>query len=148
MRLASFDLLAVAAGENHIAFCFNLVCRSIGAEGDRRLVRGAATVGIIGYVLKQVKQAAGAIELCMMGMDGQRVSPDTRVESHVGGQDDDSCLRVEAGASRAAGCFGQAKLNFFRGAGEARLLVEDQVRGFDMNSVLAFAFLGRRFAGL
>ncbi len=92
MRHAGVDLLAVTAGENHIPFCFDLVGRSIGAEGDRRLIRGAVTVGIVGYVLKQIKQPAGAIELRMMGADGQRISSDAGVESHVGGQDDDSCL--------------------------------------------------------
>ncbi len=126
MRGSGVDLLPIAAGEDHMPFRHDLVGRSIGAEGDRRLIRGAVRVAIVGDVLKQKEHPAGAIELRMMGTDGQRVSVDAGIESHVGGKDDDSGLRVEAGAGRAAGRFGQPEFDLLRGAGEAGLLVEHQ----------------------
>ena len=126
MRGSAVDLLPVATGEDHMPFRQNLVSRSIGAEGDRRLIRGAVRVAIVGDVLKQKEHPAVAIELRMMGTDSQRISVDAGIESHVGGEDDDSGLRVKAGAGRAAGSLGEPKFNLLRGAGEAGLLVEHQ----------------------
>ena len=148
MRDSGVDLLAVTAGEDHMPFRLDLVGRSIGTEGDRRLIGGAVTVGIVGYVLKQIEQPAGAIELRVMGTDGQRLSSYAGIESNVGGQDDDSRLRVKAGAGRAARGLGQPELDPFRGAGKPGLLVEHQARGLDVYRTPAFAIVRRGLAGL
>ena len=69
MRDPGVDLLPVAPGEDHVPLRQNLVSRPIGAEGDRRLIRGAVRVAIVSDVLKQIEQPAGAIELRVMGTD-------------------------------------------------------------------------------
>ena len=148
MRDPGIDLLPVTAGENHMPFRLDLVSRSIGAEGDGRLIRGRVAVGVVGYVLKKIEQPAGAIELRMMGTNRERISPHAGIESHVGGQDHDSRLRVKAGAGRAAGGLGQPEFDPFRGAGEPCLLVEHQARGLDVYRIPAFAFVYGGFPSL
>src|ERR1700722_4959969 len=100
------------------------------------------TVGIVGYILKQVEQPGAPIVLRVMGADLQRVSSYAGTEGHVGGQDDDSGLRVKAGAGRAARRLCQAELYLFRGAGKTGLLVELQAGSLDVHHVLVFAFVG------
>src|ERR1700722_14762197 len=83
-----------------------------------------------------------------MGTNLERVSSYAGIEGHIGGEDDDSRLRVKTGAGRAARRLRQAELYSFRGAGQAGLLVEDQARSLYVHCVLVFVFVRRSLTGL
>src|ERR1700747_2715052 len=66
-RDSAVDLLPIAALEDHMPFRPNLISRSIGTEGDRRLIGGAVVVAIVGDVPKEKQNPAIAIELGLRG---------------------------------------------------------------------------------
>jgi hypothetical protein len=89
VRDAGIDLLAVILGQNYVSLGQDLVRRSVGAEGDGCLIRRAVAVGVVGFILQEVEQPAVAIELGVMGTNGQGAASHAGIEGHVGGQDDD-----------------------------------------------------------